>query len=60
MSEREHEWGVHTSPMGLQLIACRVCGIIKRSPEREKRDGPNKPCKGFVKVELRKQPERRP
>lgn len=50
---REHEWGVHTSPMGQQLTACRVCGIVKRSEARIERDGPNKPCPGFVRVELR-------
>lgn len=52
-SEREHEWFVHTSQMGQSVTCCRVCGIVKRSPERIMRDGPNKPCPGFVRVELR-------
>lgn len=50
---REHEWGVYTSPMGQQLTFCRVCGIVKRSEARIQRDGPNKPCPGFVRVALR-------
>lgn len=40
---REHEW-----TMFHKLECCKVCGVVRR------RDGQNKPCKGPVKVTLRR------
>lgn len=43
MSSTEHEWFEWRG-----MTCCKKCGIVKR------RDGKNKPCKGVVRVTLRR------
>jgi len=38
---------------GRVIKCCRKCGIVKRGAEYEKRAGPNKPCRGRVRISLR-------
>ena len=45
---RAHEWIAEQWFMNGTVSFCRVCGFVKR------RDGQDKPCKGPVKLTLRK------
>lgn len=56
-TQTEHVWKQAEFSLGGALTFCACCGIVRRPEWRVKRDGPQKPCPGNVRVTLRDTPE---